>query len=834
MIKLLSLKTGLIILLTLSSNDSLQAQIVSDTTLPSNSIIKPNGNILEINGGTQAGSNLFHSFSEFSLSTGSEVYFNNASTITNIISRVTGRAISNIDGLIQAHGSANLFLINPNGIIFGPNASLNIGGSFLASTANSLRFADGSEFSATNPSASPLLTVTIPIGLDFRQNSSVIRVQGVGHSLQLVEPLIFFSIKRVDSETGLQVKQGKTLALVGGSIDIEGGSFTAEDGRIEIGSIKSGLVSLNPISVGWMLSYEGVESFQDILFTQRALADASGMNSGSIQVQGAHIELSNGSVIWIENRGSQTGGSITVNASGSLKLEEIIDKTMSGDNNNFLTLLMTQATGTGQGGDITVSTQHLLMRGGVNIDALTLEGGARGGNINIYASDSVQLIGESLNSSIIARTQNSGNAGNIIVSTDKLTILNGSNIISPSSLGNSNAGNVTVNASQIELIGINQQNFLFLPSSISSLSGNGNAGTVEINTSRLILRSGGQVSTSTLSAGDAGSVIIKASEFVDVSGNVPGTANPTQIISSANAVSKEEQAFFGISPVPSGASGSVMINTPQLIITDGAQVTVRNDGTGSAGTLLINTDSIFLDHRGGITASTVSGEGGNIILNVQDILQLRNNSFITSTAGGTGNGGNITINTRFLIGSENSDITANSFGGKGGAINITAPGVIGFSVQDNRETSSNDITAFSEQGTQLNGIVELNTQEIDLSGGLLQLPKTVVDTTSLVAQNFCQQGKASELTISGRGGLPPNINEDLSSEAVQVGLVEPVPIQSRQTEETKISTPATSTAIEPVQGWIFNEKGQVVLTAYNPTVTEPQRLPSKSATCSTP
>lgn len=172
--------------LCLSTISPTQAQVSPDATLPSPSLVTENNNTnFVITGGTQAGSNLFHSFSEFSVPDGGSASFQQINQgIANVISRVTGSSVSNINGsirLLQANGnvsSANLFLINPNGIIFGPNAALNLGGSFVASTASSIQFADGSEFSAANPSATPLLTVNVPIGLQFNgtEGNIVLRV----------------------------------------------------------------------------------------------------------------------------------------------------------------------------------------------------------------------------------------------------------------------------------------------------------------------------------------------------------------------------------------------------------------------------------------------------------------------------------------------------------------------------------------------------------------------------------------------------------------------------------------------------------------------------------
>ena len=271
------------------------AQIVPDTTLPTNSIVG-GGLLFTITGGTAANTNLFHSFSQFSLINGETAFFDNPLAIQNILVRITGGNISSIDGVIRAN-NANLFLINPNGIVFGQNASLDIGGSFLATTANSVRFLDGSEFraNASTQTTSPLLLVSTPVGLQFNGTTNgAIAAQGLGVGLDY-RPPDFLEILRFPNPP-LGVSSGRTLAFVGGDINLQGAKLTADSGRIELGSVVgSGFVAIAQTASGWLLNYDNAPNLGNIRLEQAALVDVSGINGGgSIQVQGRQVTLNNG------------------------------------------------------------------------------------------------------------------------------------------------------------------------------------------------------------------------------------------------------------------------------------------------------------------------------------------------------------------------------------------------------------------------------------------------------------------------------------------------------------------------------------------------------------
>ncbi len=195
----------------------------------------------EIDGGATRGSNLFHSFSEFNIKEGQRVYFANPAGVEDILTRVTGGNASNIFGTLGVAGAANLFLINPNGMLFGQNAQLDVQGSFVGTTGDGIKFADANFFSASNNQGTSLLTVSVPVGIQMGANPGTITVQGNGHNLTYDSS---GGTVRGDVK-GLQVQPGRTLALIGGDIILEGGNLRAETGRIELGSVAlPGLVQL--------------------------------------------------------------------------------------------------------------------------------------------------------------------------------------------------------------------------------------------------------------------------------------------------------------------------------------------------------------------------------------------------------------------------------------------------------------------------------------------------------------------------------------------------------------------------------------------------------------
>lgn len=607
-----------------------QAQVTADGTLPT-SVSSPDGLNFTIDAGVQVGGNLFHSFQTFSVPTGGSAIFNNAIVVQNIIGRVTGGSLSSIDGLVAANGTANLFLINPRGIVFGPNATLNIGGSLIASTANQVQFADGTEFSAVN-STTPLLTVSIPVGLQIGSDPAAIRVQGDGNNLILDGDGV---VVRDFRPPGLEVLPGKAIALVGGDIWLEGGNLTAPAGRVELGSVAGGTVRLNPVGTDWSLSYEGVTAFRDIQLTQAAAIDTSGSSSGAIQVQGRSLFLRDGSAMLGYTLGNQSGADLVIRATESV---ELTGANSFGTPSVLGTRLETGAIG--NAGNIRVQANNALLQNGAIVTSETF-GTGNSGSITFTVAQLTDLsgldeVGFSSLISTLSTSPTSGNAGEVTLLSDRLQLRDGAQVSSVV-FGRGNSSNVTVRAADVELSGTSGNGLgSFLTTRIER-GAIGNAGNLTIETDRLLLRDGANVSSSSSGRGNGGNLIVRASDTVALSGSdVDGRGSilTTQVNS-----------------VGVGNAGNLAIATNRLLLQDGTTVSSSTFGRGNGGNLTIQAKTVVasgIDARGVgsyiVTQVNPTGVGnaGNVTIEANQ-LQLQDGAVVTSATLGRGNGGDLTI-----------------------------------------------------------------------------------------------------------------------------------------------------------------------------------------------
>lgn len=770
---------GCVSLWIITATSIAQSQIIPDSTLPNNSIVIPSSNTFSIDQGTKIGRNLFHSFQDFSVPTGSEAFFNNDSDILNIINRVTGTSISNIDGTIRANGNANFFFINPNGIVFGANARLNIGGSFVASTAESIKFSDGSEFSATNPQAPPLLTINTPIGLQFGANPGQIINRSQANSfLPLPNP----------NGVGLEVQPGQTLALVGGDVIFDGGNVRALQGRIELGSVaNSGLVSLNPTATGLVLGYDGIQNFGNIQLSGGAAVNASGLGGGAIQVRGGQVSLTEGAKLVAETFGNFNGGGIDIQANqfqmdnrafiststfgsgtgGHLNIiapkinmtgttpGKTIGEFLLGTFNpfNLSDGLYSLSIGSGKAGDLTIDTSNLNVSHGFNVLTTAIFGGY-GGNLILKVSDLAELSDRSF---FFTGTAGSGNAGDFNVTANRLRVLDGTPLTTtagPTSSGR--GGNLTVTANSVELVGTPAG--ADVPGGLFTATlGGGDAGDLTINIGKLMIADGAQISASSAGAGRGGHLTVNA-ESIDLKGASPDGRFLSGLFTSSSLLTVQGQR--GTAP-----AGDLTINTRRLLVRDGAQISAATGSSGAAGDLTINA-SESVEVRGigvnidpsvekvsfgvvgdGIIPSAIdantsgAGKAGNLIINTGELI-VWDGAEVGVRGTGAGAAGDLRVSANLIRVYNRGAISAATVAGSQGNIKLRADGII---LQDNSRITTNT-------GNSDGGNIEIDA-----------IALVALDNSDITAN--AQKGRGGRVRVTAGGIFGTEFRDKLTPES---------------------------------------------------------------------
>src|SRR5947207_4936310 len=339
------------------------SSVVLDGKLgPSGPLLGPNYDITAGLGRT-VGNNLFHSFAQFNLDAGDVATFSGPANIQNILTRVTGGSSSSIDGTIRSSiTGANFFLINPAGILFGPNAAVDVTGAFAASTANYLRLADGARFVAALDADDSMLSTAPVVAFGFLDGApGSVTVQGA-----------------------VQMQQGKALTLVGGDISIERGHLVAPNGLVNLVSAKAkGEVAIDPVTAALGASSIGVQG--RIEMNNAALVDVSGEGGGQVVIRSGRLVVEGlGTSVKAETLGAQNGRGIDIALTEGLEVR----------NGGLVT---TSTSGVGKGGDITITAPSIVLEGDsfentprITSETFSQSVGGTGGAIILHA-DSLTL-----------------------------------------------------------------------------------------------------------------------------------------------------------------------------------------------------------------------------------------------------------------------------------------------------------------------------------------------------------------------------------------------------------------------------------------------------------
>ncbi len=766
--------------------------------------------------GQQHGGNLFHSFQDFNLQSHESATFSGPNSVQNILSRVTGGHPSNIDGLIRATiPNANLYFLNPYGMMFGPNARLDVQGSFHASTADYLRLSDGSQFNARLPNNS-LLTIAPVEAFGFLTDSPA-----------------SFSIEGSQLRTYPQ----KNFSLMGGAITINAARIHAPGGQINLASVAS-TGEVVPIEDG--LDVASFNQFGNITIANDAIVTTSGKGSGDIYIRGGQLTLNqsklnantleNGEKGKIDiqvNRlnligGPQIGrigrdkivfdtaissatisdgegGNISIKATEAVNLTNAAIFANSGELDIQITEGSTEPSITppqtrGNAGTILIETDQL------NLDNAVIESNAfgigQGGNITLKVNGHTTMSEAHIAVNAFEGTDVSAErVGSILLETEQLTLTNV--VISSNTFGSGSGGNITLKVDGSMTL---SQSFIMVDAKTfkahsptpkhhkqaivdknTARRSTGEAGTILIEARELTLTDGSKISSSTSSTGDGGNVTIYVLESITLQ-NPVGRDNAAQNSrkSSIEAVSSSQQpdsgnaggiwletqrltltdkAIINTSSMGGGDAGHIYLTVAKLDMSNKAKIASSNKGNGNAGNLTINVQDHLHLQEAYMTTEATNAEGGDITLNIGQLVYLLDSGITTSVRGGSGNGGNITIESPVLVVLNQGQVRAQANRGQGGNIRITSEQFI----------ASPDSLVSASSRLGIDGNVEIDSPTVNMDEFLVVLPADFLDVSSQLRSpcTLTRRGQnKSSFVVKRFAGSPPSPDDWKSTRLV--------------------------------------------------------------------
>ena len=757
------------------------AQVVMDGSLGRAGTLNGPDYAITADLGQQHGGNLFHSFGQFSLQTGESATFSGPGSVSAIIGRVTGGQLSRIDGTLRSTiPNANLYLLNPAGVLFGEQAALDVSGSVHVSTADYLQLGGGGRFDARAPGNS-VLTVAPVTAFGFLGDApGNIAISG----------------------SFLRVREGQTLSLIGGDITLNNAHLYAPAGRINLAAAAS-IGEVIPTDADLVM--RDFTKLGGLTLTQTddppqaspipvGEVDVSGEGGGAIFVRSGQW-FNQGGWVLANTYGAQGGGEINIAVADDLTLQK------GG-------VISASTYGVGDAGNIAISAGRLRVDG--QGDALTLTAIASnvqpnaagdGGQVNIAVAETLTIenygqirastfgIGDAGHISVSAghlrvdgagggallasraNFGSTGKGGNITLTVaDDIAVVN-QGVISTNTEGTGQAGDIVINASNALVDGVGKIAGLISGTDSSAASAQGGNITLAV-ADTLTLRDGGVIGASTFGAGDAGIITVNARDvWVDGNGSDAGFS------SSAASDSTGEGGNINVTvadtlALQNGGSISVVTqganDTGNINVNAGKAVTIRGGSqingdfypsglfafaafTGQAGQIMVTTPSLSISESGSIDAQSELTSGGNLLINADDLKLLDGGQISSSVFGDERTqGGDVTVVGDTLVILNSPGITAKAKQGQGGNIVISTAVFL-----HNAETAQDVLNASSEV-TGNDGSVAVNAPPVDIAGTLVKTPAVYLDASGQL-QRRCGGAahQRSRLVAAGRGALPP-------------------------------------------------------------------------------